>query len=420
MSCGLPARLSAVLAMISRCNAVVHVVLGPKHGARRDTVHADLGPELARQRAGEHREAGFGDAVHRVPLQGPQAMNVDHVDDEPALPGEVRRRGLRQKQGRAQIAADQIVPRRLGDLADGCRIESRGIVDEHVEPAEMLEGGADQLLGRLVSMRSAANERRRIPRARRFSSSTELSRRRGGGAVVQEDARAGRMQRPRDLGADAPRAARDQDHLVVERVSRCWPPCAVKIPDCARSVYRRAERRARDARGRARRSELAHVERVRERIAAEIDAAGGWIGFDRYMDLALYAPGLGLLQRRGAQARARRRLHHGAGSLATVRRLRGAAVRRDPARAGPRQHPRDRRGQRPFGGRCPVAAGWRSVVCPSATSCSRSARICASGSAAASPRPCRTSRGASNGWTRRPTWPSTASCSPTRCSMRCR
>jgi SAM-dependent MidA family methyltransferase len=39
--------------------------------------------------------------------------------------------------------------------------------------------------------------------------------------------------------------------------------------------------------------ERAHVERVRERIAAEIDAAGGWIGFDRYMELALYAPGLG-------------------------------------------------------------------------------------------------------------------------------
>jgi SAM-dependent MidA family methyltransferase len=39
--------------------------------------------------------------------------------------------------------------------------------------------------------------------------------------------------------------------------------------------------------------ERAHVERVRDRIAAEIDAAGGWIGFDRYMELALYAPGLG-------------------------------------------------------------------------------------------------------------------------------
>ena len=34
-------------------------------------------------------------------------------------------------------------------------------------------------------------------------------------------------------------------------------------------------------------------EALRERIAAEIDAAGGWIAFDRYMALALYAPGLG-------------------------------------------------------------------------------------------------------------------------------
>jgi SAM-dependent MidA family methyltransferase len=30
-----------------------------------------------------------------------------------------------------------------------------------------------------------------------------------------------------------------------------------------------------------------------EHIGAEIDAQDGWIGFDRYMDLALYAPGLG-------------------------------------------------------------------------------------------------------------------------------
>ena len=28
-------------------------------------------------------------------------------------------------------------------------------------------------------------------------------------------------------------------------------------------------------------------------LPAEIDAAGGWISFDRYMELALYAPGLG-------------------------------------------------------------------------------------------------------------------------------
>lgn len=37
----------------------------------------------------------------------------------------------------------------------------------------------------------------------------------------------------------------------------------------------------------------AHSARLVDAIRAEIDAAGGWIPFSRYMDLALYAPGLG-------------------------------------------------------------------------------------------------------------------------------
>ena len=39
--------------------------------------------------------------------------------------------------------------------------------------------------------------------------------------------------------------------------------------------------------------EQVHSEQLAERIRAEIDQAGGAIGFDRYMELALYAPGLG-------------------------------------------------------------------------------------------------------------------------------
>jgi SAM-dependent MidA family methyltransferase len=38
---------------------------------------------------------------------------------------------------------------------------------------------------------------------------------------------------------------------------------------------------------------MAHSERLAASIREQIDAAGGWIGFDRYMELALYAPGLG-------------------------------------------------------------------------------------------------------------------------------
>jgi SAM-dependent MidA family methyltransferase len=37
----------------------------------------------------------------------------------------------------------------------------------------------------------------------------------------------------------------------------------------------------------------AHSARLRARICAEIDAQGGWISFARYMELALYEPGLG-------------------------------------------------------------------------------------------------------------------------------
>ncbi len=40
-------------------------------------------------------------------------------------------------------------------------------------------------------------------------------------------------------------------------------------------------------------AEAEHSDRVREHITAQIAAAGGWLGFERYMDLALYAPGLG-------------------------------------------------------------------------------------------------------------------------------
>ncbi len=36
-----------------------------------------------------------------------------------------------------------------------------------------------------------------------------------------------------------------------------------------------------------------HSARLRELLAGEINAAGGWLSFERFMDLALYAPGLG-------------------------------------------------------------------------------------------------------------------------------
>jgi SAM-dependent MidA family methyltransferase len=40
-------------------------------------------------------------------------------------------------------------------------------------------------------------------------------------------------------------------------------------------------------------AELEHTQRMLEHVCAEIGDAGGWISFERYMELALYAPGLG-------------------------------------------------------------------------------------------------------------------------------
>jgi len=37
----------------------------------------------------------------------------------------------------------------------------------------------------------------------------------------------------------------------------------------------------------------AYSDTLKQRIASEITAAGGWIGFERFMELALYAPGMG-------------------------------------------------------------------------------------------------------------------------------
>ena len=38
---------------------------------------------------------------------------------------------------------------------------------------------------------------------------------------------------------------------------------------------------------------LAHSQTLQAHIAAAVEAGGGWLPFDRYMELALYAPGLG-------------------------------------------------------------------------------------------------------------------------------
>jgi hypothetical protein len=156
-------------------------------------------------------------------------MNVDHIENESALLREVRRRSLRQEQGRAHVAAHEFIPPGPGDLAHRRRVERRGIVDEDVDPAEMPERRRDQLVRRLLVLQ-VRGEKCGGSRARGVQFRAELFRGCARGSVVHQNARTCRVERPRDLGTDAACGAGDQDHLVVERV-----PGAVRH---ARSRYR--------------------------------------------------------------------------------------------------------------------------------------------------------------------------------------
>ena len=65
----------------------------------------------------------------------------------------------------------------------------------------------------------------------------------------------------------------------------------------------------------------AELSRSRELVAMirdEIEAAGGVIGFDQYMNRALYTPGYGYYSAGCPQARCGGRLCHGSGNITTV------------------------------------------------------------------------------------------------------
>src|SRR5205823_15051356 len=59
--------------------------------------------------------------------------------------GELRRRGLREEERRAQVGADEVVPFARADALEWRRVERRGVVDEAVEAAESRGRFVDEL-----------------------------------------------------------------------------------------------------------------------------------------------------------------------------------------------------------------------------------------------------------------------------------
>jgi len=108
---------------------LLHRAFRPQHRPRRNTVDSNIRAQFARQRTRQHREPRLRNAVHRVSLERAQSVDIDHVDYEPALLRQAGRRRLREKQRRFQVAADEIIPLRKGDLPDRGRVKTRRIVD---------------------------------------------------------------------------------------------------------------------------------------------------------------------------------------------------------------------------------------------------------------------------------------------------
>src|SRR5215831_1112184 len=152
--------------------------------------------------------------------------------------------------------------------------------------------------GRRWCARAPATRRRRPGRAGGIEAALQLG---GLGlrrVVVEDQVRAGAVQTPRDRGADALRCAGDQYDLAAEarlahslasRTSgspgfRCgfYSMRAPFLPSPRTMSLPEPSTEAR-----------AHSDRVAAHIRADIERAGGWIPFARYMELALYAPGLG-------------------------------------------------------------------------------------------------------------------------------
>ena len=190
---------------------------GPHHGSRGDGVYADLRAKFAGERPCQHDEPRFGDSVHGVASQGPHAVYVDNVEDESLREAQHGRCSLREKQRRFEIRTEQIFPVRLGDFTDGCRVKGRGVIDENVEPTELLLSELDEFAESCCVEKIEADAGGATG-TRRLELCYEVARFAGRSVVVDHHIGSGSVKYPRDFGAHTPRAAGDQCDLAGERL----------------------------------------------------------------------------------------------------------------------------------------------------------------------------------------------------------
>ena len=215
-----------------RLQRLVEIPLGPQHGPGRDAIHPHVRAELARERLREHDEPRLCRRVHRVSPERAPGVNVHHVDDEAARRAQRRRCGLREEQRRAQVRADEVVELRGSDGADGRRIESRSVVDEHVDAAVTRDGLRHES-GQAVDVVQVATHRERGAGAYRVQFGGKSVRSLARAVVVHDDVGARRVQGARHRGAEPLGSTRDEDAVPGQRFGLLHAPT---IPEAAVGV----------------------------------------------------------------------------------------------------------------------------------------------------------------------------------------
>src|SRR5690606_6008645 len=156
-------------------------------------------------------------------------------------------------------------------------------VHQRVQPAEAAHGLGHQLR-QAVELHEVRLQHQRAAGACRLQLRGQRLRLPARAVAVQRHVVAFGVQAARDGGAQPPRGAGDQDGRVRTchgglRIAVILPHCRFSGPSMSHDPIPEEA--------------LAHSARLRGHIHREIAAAGGAIPFWRFMELALYAPGLG-------------------------------------------------------------------------------------------------------------------------------
>ncbi len=188
-----------------------------------DAIHAHLGRQFTCQCFREHDQGRLRAAVRRVVLQGPEAVDVDHVQDQSAPPPQLRGCGLGEEQRCAQIRADEILELAGGDCTDRRRIECRAALLIRISSRPKCSTAASTSAGRRVtSSRSACTVMAEAARAA-LSASLRRACLLPGGPMMDHDIRAGRVQCARHRGAEPAGTAGNQYRPVRRGVDPIGP-----------------------------------------------------------------------------------------------------------------------------------------------------------------------------------------------------